>query len=183
MASLQHNQRGFSFLELVTVIAIISVLVAVALRKYLPYVDEAERVSVIRVEGQLRSSLVMEAAKRVVRGRSATIQELEGANPLNLLADLPKNYVGELPPDAVAGAPSRHWYFDTGSKLLVYRLGEPYALATVDETHEDPAFAVRVAYADLDGDGQFEASRDEFYGVRLERVGGTSWLSGMTGNY
>ncbi len=183
MAALQSKQHGFSLLELITVIVIISVLVVVAVNRLLPFIDEAERVSVLRVEGQLRSTLVMEAAKRVVRGRSATITELEGANPLNLLADLPKNYIGELQAGAAARAPPRHWYFDTGSKVLIYRLGEPYALTAVDGPQEDPAFAVRVAYADLDGDGLFEASRDELYGVRLERVGGMSWLSGVAKNF
>jgi len=176
------SQRGFSFLELVTVILIISILTAVVLTRLLPYIDEAERVSVLRVEGQLRSTLMMEAAERIVRGRSATITELEGTNPVNFLLDLPKNYIGELKRPAVAEAPPRHWYFDVGSRHLVYRLGEPFAQRPMDESLQDPAFEVRVAYADLDGDGVYEASRDELYGVRLERVSGETWLAGVSSN-
>ncbi|MGB5624359.1 MAG: type II secretion system protein, partial [Woeseiaceae bacterium] len=59
---------GFSLLELIVVIALISTLIAVAVTRLLPYIDEAERVAVLRVEGQLRSSLMMEAAQRIVRG-------------------------------------------------------------------------------------------------------------------
>jgi len=182
MAMQPTLERGFSLLELVTVIVIVSILVAVALNRLLPYIDEAERVSVLRLEGQLRSTLMMEAAERLVRGRSATITELEGTNPVNFLLDLPKNYVGELKQAAAAEAPPRHWYFDVGRRHLVYRLGEPFAERPVDDSLQDPAFEVRVAYADLDGDGVYEASRDELYGVRLERVAGETWLAGVSSN-
>ena len=177
-----HRRRadhghGFSLLELVVVIAIISILVAVALDRLLPYMDEAERVAVLRVEGQLRSTLVMEAAQRIVRGQSASISELEGTNPVNFLLEPPKNYVGESQP---AEAPPRHWFFDATRRRLVYRLGKAFGLDASDEPQEDPAFAVRVAFADRDGSGVFEASRDELYGVRLERVAGANWLAGTT---
>jgi len=176
------RQIGFSLLELVTVIAIISILGVVALDRLLPYIDEAERVSVLRVEGQLRSTLTMEAAIRIVRGQSASIPGLAGSNPVNFLARPPTNYVGALfRPQATEVSP-RHWYFDEASRQLVYRLGEAFALRKSDETLEDPAFMVRVAFADTDGDGRFEASRDELYGVHLERVAGTQWLAGSSSN-
>ncbi|MCP4300164.1 MAG: type II secretion system protein, partial [Gammaproteobacteria bacterium] len=69
---------GFSLLELIVVIALISTLIGVAVTRLLPYIDEAERVAVLRVEGQLRSSITMEAAKRIVRGQSASLSDLEG---------------------------------------------------------------------------------------------------------
>lgn len=170
---------GITLLELVVVIAIISVLVAVALDRLLPYIDEAERVSVLRVEGQLRSTLTMEAAKRILRGQSASIPALSGSNPFNFLAEPPKNYVGVLIRPRPAETPPRHWYFDEASRQLVYRLGEAFGLRASDEPMEDPAFTVRVGFADLDGNGRFEASRDELYGVHLERVAGATWLAGI----
>ena len=39
--------RGFSLLELVVVIAIIGILIAVAINRLLPFIDEAERVAVL----------------------------------------------------------------------------------------------------------------------------------------
>ncbi len=177
-----RHGRGFSLFELVVVIAIISILVTVALDRLLPWIDEAERVSVLRVEGQLRSTLVMEAAKRVVRGESARISELEGSNPVNFLLEPPKNYVGELQPPEAAEAPPRHWYFDATSRRLVYRLGEAFGLRPADTSAENPAFAVRVAFADMNANGLFEPRRDEFHGVSLERVAGNVWLQGSGAN-
>lgn len=172
-------RQGFTLLELVIVIAIISTLATVALQKLLPWIDEAERVAVLRVEGQLRSTLVMEAAQRIARGRSGSITELAGSNPINFLADPPKNYLGELDD---GDSPARHWYFDGNSRQLVYRLGKPYAPGAADAAYANPTFAVNVQYADRNGDGRFEPRYDELYGVRLMRMAGSEWLDGKRAN-
>ncbi len=170
-------QAGFSLFELTVVIVLIGVFIAVALSRLLPWLDEAERVAVLRVEGQLRSSVVMEAARRIARGEGASIVELDGANPMTLLLEPPRNYVGELAAGTQQETPARHWYFDTGSRRLVYRLGAPFGLPVREKETQNPEFAVHVAYADVNGSGAFEAAGDELYGVRLERVAGVSWLS------
>jgi prepilin-type N-terminal cleavage/methylation domain-containing protein len=171
---------GFSLLELVVVIALISTLIAVAITRLLPYIDEAERVSVLRVEGQLRSTLMMEAAKRIVRGQSASLADLEGSNPIKFLLEPPKNYLGERLQREIEQAPARRWYYEQDGHRLVYRLGAPFGLPVHDESLQDPAFEVRVAFADTNGNGVFEAQREELYGVRLQRVAGVQWLSGIT---
>jgi prepilin-type N-terminal cleavage/methylation domain-containing protein len=171
---------GFSLLELVVVIALISTLIAVAITRLLPYIDEAERVAVLRVEGQLRSTLMMEAAKRIVRGQSASLADLEGSNPIKFLLEPPKNYLGERLQREIEQAPARRWYYEQDGHRLVYRLGAPFGLPVHDESLQDPAFEVRVAFADTNGNGVFEAQREELYGVRLQRVAGVQWLSGIT---
>ncbi len=176
----RYRVSGFSLLELVVVIALIGTLIGVAINRLLPYIDEAERVAVLRVEGQLRSTLTMEAAERIVRGQAASLVELEGANPIKFLLEPPKNYVGELAPAEVGRAPERHWYFERDRRQLVYRLGEPYGIARRGAALQDPAFAVRVAFADADRDGVFEPRQDELYGVRLQRLAGEEWLAGVT---
>ncbi len=169
---------GFSLLELIVVIALISTLIGVAVTRLLPYIDEAERVAVLRVEGQLRSSITMEAAKRIVRGQSASLSDLEGSNPIKFLLEPPKNYVGERRQREIDQVPTRRWYYEQDRQRLVYRLGAPFGLPVHDESLQDPAFVVRVAFADTNGNGIFEAQRDELYGVRLQRVAGVQWLSG-----
>jgi len=171
--------RGFSLLELVVVIVLIGTLIAVAASRLLPYIDEAERVAVLRVEGQLRSSITMEAANRIVRGQSASLSDLDGSNPVKYLLEPPKNYIGELFQREIDQAPTRHWYFEHDRKRLVYRLGAPFGLPVLDESLQDPAFVVQVAFADANGNGVFEVKGDELYGVHLQRVAGEQWLAGV----
>ncbi len=168
--------RGFTLLELVVVIVIIGVLLVFAVNRLLPYLDEAERVAVLTVESQLKNTIVMEAAQRIVRGQSATIAELERSNPMALLLQAPDTYVGERRADA-GGLPERRWYFDTISRRLVYKLGEPRTPAMRERRWEDPQFEVRVIYQDRDADGVFDAAKDELYGVRLLRLAGADWLA------
>lgn len=176
----RSSNRGFSLLEMIVVIALISTLIAVAAYRLLPYIDEAERVAVLRVEGQLRSSLMMEAAQRIVRGQSATISTLDGANPVKFLLEPPKNYVGERLQREIEQSPTRRWYFEKDGRRLVYRLGQPFGLTAHDESVQDPAFQVTVAFADSNGNGVFEAQHEELFGVRLQRVAGSTWLSAAT---
>lgn len=181
LSALGRNlMAGFSLLELIVVIALISTLIAVAVTRLLPYIDEAERVAVLRVEGQLRSTLMMEAAQRIVRGQSASLSDLEGTNPVKFLLEPPKNYVGERLQREIEQAPTRRWYYEQDGHRLVYRLGKPFGFPAHDESVEDPAFEVRVAFADTNGNGVFEAQREELYGVRLQRVAGARWLTGET---
>ena len=95
MMNIRSRNRGFSLLELVVVIVIIGILLAVALSRLLPYIDEAERVGVLTLEGQIKSTLVTDAAKRIAGGRAASISELDGSNPMRLMLEAPTNYVGE----------------------------------------------------------------------------------------
>jgi len=169
---------GFSMLELVVVIALISLLVAVALNRLLPYIDEAERVGVLTLESQIKSTLMTSAAKRIAGGRAASISELDRSNPMHLMLEAPKNYVGELHGNDGHSVPRRNWYFDLDTRRLVYHVGQRFGWLTDDEPLHDPEFAVLVAFDDRNGDGRFEPGTDELYGVRLHREAGVDWLSG-----
>lgn len=167
--------RGFSLLELVVVIVLIGILLVVAIDRLMPYLDEAERVAVLSVESQLKNTLTLEAAKRIVAGRSASIAELEDTNPMDLLLEAPDNYGGETTqaPDQLS---ERRWYFDPQRRRLFYRTGEPYVGNGRDIPRVNPEFEVRVIYQDRDADGVFNAAKDELFGVRLVRTAGTEWL-------
>lgn len=171
------RSAGFSMLELTVVVIIIGVLIAVAISRLLPYLDEAERVAVLTVESQLKNSLVMEAAQRIARGQSASIAELEHINPMELLLEPPATYAGVYP-GSDTDLPARHWYFDSDSNRLVYKTGKPYAPSVRDHTFDDPQFAVRAIFEDRDADGIFNPQNDELYGIRLLRIAGADWLAG-----
>ncbi len=175
--STRFRNRGFSLLELVVVIVIIGTLLAVALNRLLPYIDEAERVGVLTLESQIKSTLLTDAAKRIAGGRAASISELDGSNPMRLMLEPPKNYVGEKRVDQRSAVPRRNWYFDLKTRRLVYRIGRRFGWSD-EEFLDDPEFEVRVAFNDRNGNSRFEPGTDEFHGIRLNTVAGAEWLAG-----
>lgn len=162
-------------LELVVVVALIGILLVVALWKMSGFVREAERVSVLTLEGEMRNVLVMEMAKRILNPDGPRVLLLERSNPMDLMLETPNNYLGKLDRVMSRDVPGRHWYFDADDRHLVYRPGGQ--LNNDLDARDDIHYDVRVAYTDLDGDGDFNASHDRLLGVRLHRYGGEQWLS------
>ena len=167
-ARTRHAVSGFSLLELVLVIALIAILIAVAASRLLPYVSKAESVAVMRLEGQLRNVLLMEAAILIARGQSASLVDLDHANPMSFLLEPPPTYLGELRDPTRALLPRRSWHFDTSRRRLVYRAGRGFENADADAVIRE--YAIRIRFADKDGNARFTPGADEFHGVRLEHV-------------
>lgn len=163
-----RRQPGFSLVELVVVVALIGILIAVATSRLVPYIAQAERVAVVRIEGQLRNVLMMEAALMIARGRSAQIVDLDRTNPMALVLEPPRTYLGELNSPTLDLLPPRSWYFDKSRQRLVYRAGRGFEGSDgAPVLHE---YSVTIEFGDSDGDRRFTAGTDEFFGVRLTRA-------------
>jgi general secretion pathway protein G len=116
----QPRPRGFTLIELAVVAAIVAILAGALLKRALYYEEQAERVSVEQTLGILRSALHLQMADRLLHPSSRPMSQLAGDNPMNWLAELPGNYVGEYA-DPQPGAVARgNWYFDTKDRALVY---------------------------------------------------------------
>ena len=130
-------QRGFTMFELAITVAIIGVLAAVLLSRVRLYQEEAERVAMENVVGVLRSALAMKAGQMVVQGKQQDLSKLITINPMDLLAQKPANYLGELNPQQKEKISRGNWYFNRKKLLLVYitRTGATFQVSETKQYH------------------------------------------------
>lgn len=169
------SDGGFSLLELVIVIVIISVLLVVAISRLLSIMVDAERVSMETVAGTLRSALGMKVAESIVRNRVPELRQLEGSNPMDRLAELPVNYLGVLRGADPAKLADGNWYFDADAGVLVYLVRHQGFFAGGAANPARARFAVRLVYTDRNGNGVYDPGVDAVEGLKLSPLEAYRW--------
>jgi prepilin-type N-terminal cleavage/methylation domain-containing protein len=118
-----RRQAGFSLLELAIVVSVIGILAATLLSRVTMYRDQAEEVARENVLGTLRSALSMKAGQLVAQGRAGEVSKLLTMNPMDLLAQKPANYIGEVYSPQNVKISRGNWFFNRKQLLLVYIAG------------------------------------------------------------
>jgi prepilin-type N-terminal cleavage/methylation domain-containing protein len=157
---------GFSLLELVVVVVVISILLVIAIDKLLALRIQAERVAMEQVAGVIRSAIGIRVAESIVKSDVRALAALDGSNPMDRLSELPPNYLGALDAPDPKALPDGNWYFDRGRGELVYlvRYADYFAGAS------DPPrvrYAIRVVYTDSNKNGRYDPGAEAIEGVRL----------------
>lgn len=112
--------RGFSLLELVIVIAIISLLMSVFLERVWYYQEMAEKTAMEEDAGAIQNALSMQYGKHYLRGNQDEISRLATENPVKWLQRLPKNYAGEFYDPTPNSVSPGSWVFDLRKHELIY---------------------------------------------------------------
>ena len=167
--------RGFTLVELVVVIVLVGLLTTFAARRLLPLREEAERAAMTQVLGGLRAALTGELLALVTQGRDEEIAALAEANPMALLLEAPANYLGELHAPDPASIPLGHWWWDSATRQLVYRVRHDRRFETALATPARARFRVALEFEDRDGDGRFDAGHERVGGARLRPVEPYAW--------
>jgi len=165
---MQRVIRGFSLVELLVVIIIISILMVLAIQRLLALQVDAERVVMESTAGTIRGALGIKVAEKIARQRVNDLPAFEGSNPMNLLAEVPGNYLGEFdgatdPYTLEKGS----WYFDTTSRTLVYLVDNTGYFSGGVEDPLRARFKVRLVYTDANANGAFDPGIDSIEGLRF----------------
>ena len=167
-----NHRRGFTYLEFIFVIFIISTLIFISLDRLWAIRAAAERASVIQVIGNIKSALGLEVVKLALQGKMADIAFLENANPIPLLAQAPTTYLGEkteLPSETGV------WYFDNKKKALIYNVIFDENFKSTLNGLPRIRHQVRLIYNDNNHNKQFDIEHDNIYGLDLLPLEKFSW--------
>ena len=112
--------KGFTLIELIVVIAILSILIAVFLNKVEYYQELAEKTAMEQNIGAIQNALTLQHGKQYVRGNSDDVTLLSTENPMKWLQKLPQNYAGEFFDPKPTSVPPGSWIFDIKAHELIY---------------------------------------------------------------
>jgi prepilin-type N-terminal cleavage/methylation domain-containing protein len=168
-------ERGFSLLELLIVIVIISILLVLAVERLLALRFEAERAMVQSVIGALKSALYMDFAAAAAAGRTARV---DGGNPMLRLTEKPEAYAGEFYGADPALFEPGTWYYDKRDQALVYVVRFPEQFVTPLAGPPRLRLAVEPDYDDLDRNARYDPGRDPVRGLKLVPLEPYHWKGG-----
>lgn len=168
------RQRGFTLLELVVVIIIISGLLYIGMDRLARLEVRAEQAAMEQVIGSLKSALALTMSRQVARADIAGLQRYLGTNPMDLLAETPHNYLGSFPCGPARQPPGAHWFYDRSDRSLVYVSGNPGFFFSEGEEKSVTRLKIMPVYDDNNANGRFDAG-DTLAGLKLAATAPYHW--------
>jgi type II secretory pathway pseudopilin PulG len=166
--------KGFTYLELVVVIILISTLLYFAMDRLLQLQATAEKAAIEQTVGAVQSAIAMQIAGHIAKGRIPALQGLVGTNPFELLAERPKQYRVVKGPEAEREVAPGTWYYDTASHTLGYRVVNRKYFRTTGPLADHIKFKLLAVYDDSNGNGRRDAD-EPLQGLRLGTLYAFSW--------
>ena len=172
---------GFSLLELLVVIIIISALLGFAIEKLLKLQVQAERSSMESLIGTLQSAIALTISEHIAKGKIPELKKYLNSNPMALLANTPVNYLGSFggPPE---NPEPGSWWYEKNSQTLVYLvLNQEYFSAQSGNSGQKTRakFKIIAVYDDNNSNGQFDQD-DTLKGLRLSPSAIYQWSKNPT---
>jgi len=108
--------HGFTLLELIIVIIVVSTIASVALNRFLYYQERAERAMMESNLEMVKMGLRIHMAELIASNHAERLLDLERDNPMRWLSEPPVGYAGEY----VTSVKTGNWYFASKEHELVY---------------------------------------------------------------
>ena len=168
------KQQGFTLLELVVVIIIISILGLFALDRIFVIRIAAEQAAVKQLVGTIKSALGLEVARLALDGNLTAVAKLDKTNPMLLLSQTPGNYIGAKDETNHIKEPGA-WYFDIKQKALVYNVLYSEGFQTSLTGVPRIRYRIKLIYNDQNNNNRFDARYDSIGGLDLLPIERFSW--------
>ncbi|MFA5826535.1 MAG: type II secretion system protein [Gallionellaceae bacterium] len=157
---MKKRDQGFSLIELIIVIAVISILMSIFLERVWYYQEMAEKTAMQEDVGAIQSALTLQHGKNYVRGNKESISLLATENPVKWLQKPPRNYAGEFyDPSPLKLAPGS-WVFDLKAHELIYVLDQSQHFVPGKEGKKWIRFHVNVQYEQVVRGGEAEGGKE-----------------------
>ncbi len=167
------HQNGFSLLELVIVIIIISTLLGFAIDKLLKLQVQAERSSMESIIGTLQSAIALTISEHIAKDKIPELKKYLNSNPMTLLANSPVNYLGDFEGRPENPEPASWWYEQNSHSLVYFVLNQEHFVSQTGEKGY-AKFKIVAVYDDNNTNGRFDR-RDTLKGLRLSPVAKYHW--------
>lgn len=142
--------RGFSLIELLVVACVVAITATVALDRLFWYQGQAEKANMEYTASMIKSGLWMSAASLMMADRGAEIPALAKRNPINLLAQKPDNYLGELDGSKADTLKGGNWFYDVSKQQVVYVVRQRRNFTPTDENDFTVRYGMKVIYAEME---------------------------------
>jgi hypothetical protein len=168
-------------LELALVTIIAGILITLFLNRALGLMTDVERVNLLQWESKIKTALSHELSRVVVAGDFAKIDRLESINPMRLLQDVPRSYLGEKMHPDLAMLPEGSWIYDTSRKVLVYTIDNSDRFTSDLSGRPRAEYQVQLDYQDNNLNHRFDFKLDTLRSLQLVTLGQYQWLSDVDG--
>lgn len=174
----RFGQQGASLLQSVTVIVLIGVLLTVFIEHVLKWGLTVEQAAIARMTSDIRHALSKEVAVRAALGKIKTLDELDGANPMQLQARFqqptPPAYAGEIENINEAELSPGFWYYETAKKIFLYRVRHATRFQNDNDT---PLirYQIQLKYQDKNKNKKFDRESETISQLSLVSLDKYTW--------
>lgn len=170
--------RGFNLFELALATTIAGILISLFLMRILDLAVEVERVNLLQWEGKVKSVLGLEMSRYVVAGEFEKLERLENINPIHLLDEMPRGYLGEKGNPDLESLPEAAWVYDISRKVLIYIINHSGQFQSGLSGRPRVEYQVHLSYKDNNQNGRFDFKLDRLKSLKLISLGKYHWLRG-----
>ena len=167
--------NGFSKLEFIVVIILLSILSVLLLNRVEKWESEIERKHIIGVSTNIQSALNVKIAQLAMQGKLEQLNTLSKINPLELLASKPANYLGEKNKISPSINQKGTWFYYLPNRILVYNLQYNTVESNTKDIKSNSSwqqlrFKIKFKYTDNNANGYYDHHIDGLSGIYLRSL-------------